>query len=82
MGCGGAEAGGKEGGKGAEEGECGSCRRAPRHKRWAGGDGSGGGGHGPIIICFRLNARARSNFTCLARGDASVRVVGRKRIVW
>ena len=81
MGGGGVEAGGKGWGKVSEEGECGSYRRAPRHERWAGGDGSGGGGHGRIIICFRLNARARSNFICLARGDASVRVVGRKRIV-
>ena len=43
---------------------------------------AGEGDTGRIIICFRLNARARSNFICLARGDASVRVVGRKRIVW
>ena len=82
MGGGGVEAGGKGGRKVSEEGECGSYRRAPRHERWAGGAGRGGGGQAPIIICFRLNARARSNFICLARGDASVRVVGPKRNVW
>ena len=50
MGGGGVEAGGKGGGKVSEEGECGSYRRAPRHKRWAGGEGSGGRDRGPIII--------------------------------
>ena len=41
---GGVEVGAKGGGKVSEEGECGSYRRAPRHKRWAGGDGSRGFG--------------------------------------